>query len=75
MRDVISSFLGTAKGVLAGILPQYRKAIVGFLVAAFVSFLARNGYNLTPDVSDAVMTLVDAVFIAFMVFLVPNSKK
>ena len=73
--DKVKSVLGTLLGVVASVFPNYRKAVVAFLVAGFVSFLARNGYNLAPDASDAVATIIDAALVAVTVFLVPNKPK
>lgn len=52
-----------------------RKAIIGFVLAALTSFLARKGYGLPDDALNALQSLLEGFVVSVGVWLATNTKR
>lgn len=48
------------------------KAIAAFVVAAAVSYLAKHGFTVAPDLNDVLVAVVAGLINAIAVYRVPN---
>jgi len=60
--------------VVVDFVKRSRKAIVAFVLTALVSWLAKKGLSVDVEVQESIRVLLEAIFVAVAVWLVPNKK-